>query len=176
MQKKITGNSVLQFIASLRLTVACLLILSILTFWGTLYQVENGLYLARIRFFGSWVLLIWNVIPFPGTKLVIAVLALNLVVSFFVRIKSSWEKCGILLVHAGVALLFIAAGFTHYFADESYLSLYEGEKSSYSSSYRSWELALYAASPDRESIDTVESIDFDSLSGGKRIVFPRTRI
>jgi len=39
------------WIVSPRLGVACLALLMILTFWGTVYQVYGGLYAAQQRFF-----------------------------------------------------------------------------------------------------------------------------
>ncbi|MBD3347127.1 MAG: hypothetical protein GF401_18900 [Chitinivibrionales bacterium] len=176
MLNKIAQNPFIKFIVSLRLTVICLIVLSILTFWGTLYQVDHGLYPARARFFNSWVLFIWNFIPFPGTKLVIAVLSLNLIGSFFFRLRFAWKKIGILLVHFGIVFLFLAAGFTHYFASESYLSLHEGEQSRYSSSYRNWELLLYRTNKGNIKDEKSESFDLSSLTSGSRLIFPESQI
>ena len=44
----------MKWFASIRLTVYCLLWLSVLTFWGTVYQKFHGLYMAQEVFFGSW--------------------------------------------------------------------------------------------------------------------------
>ena len=40
-----------RFLGSVRITVACLFLLFILTFWGTIAQVQQGLYAAQDRFF-----------------------------------------------------------------------------------------------------------------------------
>jgi hypothetical protein len=50
----------------------------VLTFWGTVYQVEHGLFAAQERFYNSWLILVAGFVPFPGTQLVLAVLLVNL--------------------------------------------------------------------------------------------------
>ena len=41
----------IKFLSSPRITVVCLFLLFILTFWGTIAQVQQGLYLAQERYF-----------------------------------------------------------------------------------------------------------------------------
>lgn len=41
-------------VASMKLTVVCLLLLTTLVVWGTLYQADHGLYQAQQKFFHSW--------------------------------------------------------------------------------------------------------------------------
>ena len=91
-----------------RLTVYCLAFLFVLTFWGTVYQVEHGLYAAQERFYSSWIILIGGFVPFPGTQLVLTVLTVNLTAYLMTMLgKSSF---GILLTHAGLLLLLIGGG------------------------------------------------------------------
>ena len=78
-------DRLLRFIASLRLTVACLCLATLLVFLGTLAQVDHGLYQAQDRFFRS--LLVywtprgadWKIPIFPGGYLLGTVLLVVLV-------------------------------------------------------------------------------------------------
>jgi hypothetical protein len=168
--KGISGRS-FRALISLRTTVACLLLLAVLTLWGTLYQVGNGLYAAQARFFHSWMLLIGGIVPFPGVKLVLIVLAANLLGTMAFRFPLRWHRLGLILTHAGLAILLLGAGFSYYFAHESYLTLLEGEQSNSAASYTKWELVLWAGTSHGEgaAAGEVETRDFSRLAEGQRI-------
>lgn len=136
------SNSV-QWMFSVPLTVICLALLMILTFWGTLYQVEHGLFAAQEKFFSSYVIMVFGVIPFPGAKLVLGVLMLNLLGYMINMLVFQPLKPGILMIHAGLLVLLIGGAITHHFGEESYLSLWEDEASNVSASYFEWELAVW---------------------------------
>lgn len=144
-----------------RLTVYCLALLFILTFWGTVYQVEHGLYAAQERFYNSWLIIFAGFIPFPGTQLVLTVLTVNLTAYLLTMIgKSSF---GILLTHAGLLMMLIGGGITHYFAEESQLTLVEGETSNVSASYHRWEIAVWKHTG---LVRDVVAVDADHLQAG----------
>lgn len=115
--------------ASLRITVVCLLVLAVLTLWGTFYQVDYGLHAARRRFFGSWFLLAGGFVPIPGVKLIVTLLSVNLVAALTARLRYTWRTAGVVIVHYGVLVLFVGGGVTHYVARESSLTLVEGQSS-----------------------------------------------
>jgi hypothetical protein len=119
----------LTLLSSLHLTVVGLLLLAVLTFWGTVFQVDHGLYAAQDRFFRSWIVLIGGIVPFPGVKLIVALLVVNLIAAGILKIAYSWKNLGIVMVHLGIAVLLAGTSFTHYFAREASLSLREGEQS-----------------------------------------------
>ncbi len=166
-------------LASLRITVVCLLLLFILTAWGTIYQAGNGLYAAQTRFFHSWFFLIGGIIPFPGAQLVIWVLFINLLASLIFRVKYSWGNLGNIITHAGILFLIAGSFVTYKYAVESYLPLSEGELSNVSLDRRNWELAVWHESGDAmaKKVSTLEmspdqmgrEIDFSSL-GFKAVV------
>ena len=64
------------FFSSMRLTVVCLALALVLVFWGTLAQVELGLYKAQNEFFRSFFIFWqpagagWRIPIFPGGYLV----------------------------------------------------------------------------------------------------------
>jgi hypothetical protein len=130
-------------LASLRISVACLALLLILTAWGTLYQAEHGLYAAQTRFFHSWFFLIGGIVPFPGAQTAIAALFVNLLASMIFRVKYSFANLGNVVTHAGILFLLAGSFLTYHYAQESYLPLMEKEVSNVSLDRRNWELAVW---------------------------------
>ena len=158
-------------IASLKLTVICLLVLTFLVVWGTVYQAEHGLYLAQQKFFYSWFFFIFDVIPFPGTVLVLFVLFVNLVASLFFRIGFKLSNIGNIITHTGILVLLVGGFFTFYFSQESTLILKEGETGSMSTSRHLWELAVL----EQGSAD-VYAVDTSGLGSGDSIAFPELAV
>jgi hypothetical protein len=133
------------FFLSLRLTVVLLLLLSVQVVIGTLYQVDYGLYAAQKRFFESWVILFFGVIPFPGGAAVLTLLFINLFANMLARFEYGWRQMGLILIHMGLLLLLAGGWVTKQFGQESFMSLIEGEGSNLSLSYHDWEVAAWPA-------------------------------
>jgi hypothetical protein len=135
----------LKLLSSVRITVVCLLLLFILTFWGTVAQVQQGLYVAQERFFTSFFFLAGGWFPFPGAQLVLWVLFINLVAALIVHFAKhpEWTSLGSKIVHVGLLLYFVAAFFIFHLAQESYVHLGTGESTNVSISYNNWELAYW---------------------------------
>ena len=98
--------------------------LGVLTFWGTLYQVEWGLHAAKSRFFDSW--LFWvGPIPIPGAQGVMAALIVNLIggqtILFFIKRLT----LGLALIHTGLIVLLVGGAVIHIFAREGSMMLLE---------------------------------------------------
>jgi hypothetical protein len=124
----------IKFLSSPRITVACLFLLFILTFWGTIAQVQQGLYAAQDRFFNSFFFLAAGFIPFPGAQLVLWVFFVNLICSIILTFKkyTQWVNAGLLIVHLGLILYFVAAFMIFHFSQESSVRLAEGESTNVS--------------------------------------------
>jgi hypothetical protein len=148
----------------------------VLVFVGTLDQVNIGVYEAENRYFKSFFLyftapgttlrLPW----FPGGYLVGGLLLLNLIAAHLVRLKISWKKSGILVLHSGVILLLLGQLLTSVFQVESQIRLNPGDTKNYSVSYYHDELALVDTSaPD---FDQVISIPDAQLYKGSKIPLP----
>lgn len=163
-----SSRDILTAIASLKLTVVCLVILTVLVVWGTVYQAENGLYQAQEKFFHSWFFLLFGIIPFPGTILVMFVLFVNLVFSLYYRIGFQWRNIGNIITHTGILILLLGGFLTFYFSQESSLMLREGETSSLSSSRQQWEVAIWQDSSGSGESD-VYAIDTGRVSTGEII-------
>jgi len=166
-------SALVQWMFSIPLTVFCLALLMILTFWGTLYQVEHGLYAAQEKFFTSWAVWVLGVIPFPGGKLVLGVLMINLLGYMINMLAFQPLKPGIVMIHAGLLIMLIGGAITHYYGEESYLSLWEGETSNVSSAYHEWELAVWKRDG---AMRDVLAIDTKGLPAGETLSFAPTPI
>ncbi len=154
----------IDFFSSLKLTVLCLALLMVLIFWGTLYQVEHGIWQAQQVFFRSWFIRFGFLPIFPGGKLVMSVLFVNMLVSLLFRMEVSFRKAGLVLTHLGLMLLLAGGWVTYRFGQESFLSLVEGEGSNVSQSYRDWELSLWT---DPSPPFRVIAYDTDGLRPGR---------
>lgn len=136
------------FFASLKLTVVCLSLAIVLVFAGTIAQVELGLYQAQNdffrRFFVYWTLGDSGIrIPvFPGGYLIGGLLLINLTVVSFRRFAFVPKKLGIWLIHMGLILLFFGQLLTDLFSVESMMHIREGETTNYSERPRESELVL----------------------------------
>ncbi len=162
-------NKIIGFFLSLKLTVVCLLLLSVLTVAGTLYQVEYGLYMAQQRFFDSWLILFFGFIPFPGAQWVLGLLFINLFANMIIRFQYGWRQSGIIMIHMGLLLLLAGGWVTRQFGQESFLSLLEGEGSNLSSSYHEWEIAAWREGGGR--VRDVVAIDADYAEPGRVLPF-----
>lgn len=153
----------------LRITVACLALLFLLTLLGTFHQVSYGLYDAQQRYFGAWVTLVGGIMPLPGAQLVLWVLFVNLLAVTVFRFVYRWSRVGILITHLGMFVMFFGMFFTSYFAQESSLRLQEGEWRNTSDDYYEWEVAAW-----REGTETreVSAVDLRRLAPGDQVALP----
>jgi hypothetical protein len=163
MWKTVKKHPVTRFLISLKLTVVCLLLLTALTVWGTLFQAEHGLYAAQQKFFHSWVTFLWGMIPVPGAVLIMMVLFVNLLFSLLFRIGFRLKNIGNILIHAGMMILLIGGFLTFYSSEESYIQLLEGQSTRFSQSNARWELAVWRNQPGSR---RVFAVDTDRLSSG----------
>lgn len=162
-KEKTEGNppsllSILKAAASLKLTVVCLMLLTVLVIWGTVYQADHGLYQAQQKFFHSWFFLVFGFIPFPGTVLVMFVLFFNLVNSLFFRIGFRLSNIGNIITHLGIIILLVGGFFTFYFSEESSLMLKEGETAHMSTSRSLWEVAIWERKGAEKDVYAVDAV------------------
>lgn len=132
--------------SSFGLSTVLLLLLLALTFFGTLHQIDHGLYDAQKKYFESFVVfqpVFGDLrVPLPGAQLVMALLFVNLVVGGIVRLRRSWSRAGILIVHLGIALMLLAGFVKLKYSDDGRMVLHEGEVSDWFDSYYEWEIAI----------------------------------
>lgn len=155
----IKNFSLIRTFSSLKITVTCLALLFILVFWGTIDQVENGLYHAQEQFFHSF-FLVFGWVPFPGAQLVLWILFINLVCVALTRFVYRWSHIGILIIHFGLLSYFVSAFVTLNVVEESHLTLKEGEASNASSAYHDWELSVWRQEGGKRQIIAYDAQNF----------------
>ena len=119
--------------------------LFVLTLLGTLAQVQVGLHAAQTKYFNSWFLFQEAGplrVPFPGGITLMSLLALNLFVGGFLRIRKNSQTLGVLIIHGGIGLLLLAGLVKILQADEGSLRLHEGESATHYQSYKEWEVVV----------------------------------
>jgi hypothetical protein len=141
-------RSFFQFFTSLRLTVVCLGLATLLVFVGTIAQVEQGLYQAQDRYFRSFFVYWsprgadWGIPVFPGGYLLGGILTLNLIANYIRRYKFNWANIGLLTVHLGLVLLLVGQLLTDMLSTESAMNLQLGETKNYSEDFFASELVV----------------------------------
>jgi len=104
-------------LGSQRLAVALLVLLGVLTWLGTLAQVDKGLFDVQREYFESWIVrqklpaLLggpWWSLPLPGAYPVLVLLFVNLLVGGMLRLRLSRRTVGVMITHVGIGLLLVA--------------------------------------------------------------------
>jgi len=140
-------DRLVRFFTSLRLTVVLLAFGLALVFFGTLAQVDEGLYAAQNRWFRSFVVVHAHVgkiyLPiFPGGYLLGGLLIFNLLAAHTRYYRPEKRKIGIAMIHLGVVLLLVGQLLTDLLSTESSMHIREGSSANYSEAGRSFELAV----------------------------------
>jgi hypothetical protein len=165
-------KKVFKILTSLRLTVGCLALGILLVFFGTLAQVNEGLYNAQDRWFRSFFVWTQGGVPmFPGGYLIGTVLLVNLIAAHIARFQLTWKKLGIHVLHAGVIVLLVGQLATDMFSREMQMSFAEGESRCFSVNPQSSELVFVSDTGDAFS-NKVVAIPAALLTGQKEISHP----
>ena len=167
-------------LSSLRLTVLLLALGIVVTFFGTLAQTEDGLYVAQQRYFRSWFSVWsphdpgwkWLKVPLPGGYLLGTLLVLNLIAAHTTRFKPTWRKSGIFLTHLGVLMLLLGQLATDMLSRESRMSFAEGEWRNYSEDFQRTELAFLTDAGTND-LDLVVAIPDTLLAQGGELRHPQ---
>lgn len=170
-------QSVFGLLTSMKLTVVLLVILALLTWLGTLAQVDRGIYYVQKEYFESWYVLprlpwLGIVLPLPGAVPVLALLFLNLVVGGLARMRWSIRNAGILITHLGIAFLLVAGFVKMEMSYAGHLSLYESETGNAIRSLHDWELALLRQDGDQVVERTVSGDVIEGATHGQRVRVP----
>ena len=164
------------FLASYGVAAVILTLLLILTFLGTLEQVDHGLFAVQERYFNSLFLvhIFFGIlpVPLPGAYLLMVLLFINLVCGAIIRAPKAWRRPGMLIAHSGILLLLLGGFVTYRYSISGNMRLYEGEGSSEFESYTGWvlEIVLVDAPPGADAFIIPES-DFADMTPGETRTF-----
>ncbi|HVL13861.1 MAG TPA: cytochrome c biogenesis protein CcsA [Gemmata sp.] len=183
-------KGVLRPFASLRLTVVLLALAVVLVFFGTLAQKTAGIWTTVDKYFWSWVVMIdlrptyefskiffgfpkdpasapsWAAFPFPGGKLLGALMFVNLLAAHALRFQLTWKRAGIWLTHGGLLLLFVGEFVTREFQVEQRMTIPQHQSVNFSEDSRRVELSF--ATPDTEGTDRVTVVPGKMLEEAAR--------
>jgi hypothetical protein len=173
----------LAVLASLRLTVVLFVLSFLLVFFGTLAQIDLGIWTVVSGYFRSFYVFVpfniflqfgqiffglpkewtegtpWRIggaFPFPGGWTLAILLMANLLAAHLVRFKLSWKRAGILILHAGLIVMLTGEIITGLYAVEGNMVIEEGETVSTVTDNRVCELAVI--DPSDKKTDTVTTV------------------
>jgi hypothetical protein len=136
---------VVMALSSYALASGLFLSLLLLTYLGTLDQVEHGLLHAQQKYFHSFIA-VHDVkgipLPLPGAYLLLLLLFVNVLLGMALRMRRTWAQAGMWMVHGGILLLLVGSFVSFHYADSGYISLFEGESIDHYKSYESWEVVV----------------------------------
>lgn len=138
----------MRVLGSFGLAVTLLLILFLLTWFGTLEQVDHGLYDVQKRYFESW-FVVHHVGPvpilLPGGMKVMLLFALNLLVGGLIRIRWTWRNAGVLIAHVGMAFLMLAGAVKQWSSEDGLMKLRPNEQRGVFESGTRYEVVVWDA-------------------------------
>ncbi|MSQ95714.1 MAG: hypothetical protein EXR98_14305 [Gemmataceae bacterium] len=137
----------LEVLADLRITVTLFALALVLVFWGTLAQVDHGIWTVVQKYFRTpltqpivWVplkVVFFNTIdnqvdaiPFPSGWLIGGVMLLNLLAAHAIRFKFAWNRAGIILIHVGIIIMMLGEVITGLYQVEGSMVIQVGQDSS----------------------------------------------
>jgi len=136
---------VYNFFSGYLLAIILLSLLLVLTYFGTMAQVEMGLYEASEKYFESLFLIQYiGPVPIilPGVYLVSALLFLNLFLGGLVRAKKNWRRPGMVIAHFGIIYILFAGFVAFHYTREGNMVLYEGDRSDEIYNLTDWSIEI----------------------------------
>lgn len=142
-----------------------LLFLLLLTWLGTLEQIEFGLYETSKKYFESYLLVHhagpWAVkfpwsdataealfklpaipIPLPGVNLLLTALMVNLVCGGLVRMRKDFRRLGVLVIHLGMVLMLVSGFVEFHGKHEGILRANPGQPSGTYFAFHDWDVTI----------------------------------
>jgi hypothetical protein len=133
------------FAASFGVATVVLTFLLLITYLGTLEQVEHGLYISQKKYFESmWITSIdmacclramhvpyegtWNLpVLMPGGMLLMGVLCVNMVFGGIIRIRKTGRTFGVIVTHGSIIFMLVAGLVSHMYKKDGAVALAEGQ-------------------------------------------------
>lgn len=145
-KKKNSLLRLLDFLGSFGLAAALLIMLCVLTLFGTLEQQYSVIEDVQNNYFESlFVVHQWGgkfPIPWPGGLLLLGLLGVNLLIGGLIRLRMGRSTIGVFIVHLGMVVLLFGSLIEHSLSTRGFLRVAEGQTSEEYVSYEEWELAI----------------------------------
>ncbi len=142
-----TFHAIFALLRSFGLASALFLGLLLLTYLGTLDQIEFGIHHAQQKYFHAFLVLhpVFGMpVPLPGAYLLMVLLCVNITLGALLRIRKGWAQAGMLMVHSGILVLLAGAFVNFHYAFDGQMTLHKDESVSHFTSARDWEVVLVA--------------------------------
>ena len=164
-------SGLVQRLGSFGLVVIVLLCLMVLTFFGTFAQAHMSLHQVREIYFDSFPGFMLDLglfsIPFPSALVLLSILFINLLVGGMLRMRRTWSRGGIFVIHIGIAVLLLSGLVEYASSDKGHMTLYEGQSSNRFASYYDWEVTIAERLPEgRERLYVIPNDHFAWLEAG----------
>ena len=151
LTKENIPSILVQFFSSFGLATTVLVLMTVLTFFGTLNQKEEGLHQSLSLYFHSlWVTDTAMGFPvfLPGGALLMGILSLNIFLGTVLKIRRKPETIGLFLTHIGILGFVLASFVTRYFAWEGFMAFFEGEEANRAVAHHDWQLEIVPVQDD----------------------------
>jgi hypothetical protein len=152
------GAWLVSWLSSYGLAVCLLLYLMLLTFLGTIRQVDMGLFDVQQKYFEEIVFLerVGPLsVPMLGAAAVLVLLGLNLVVGGLVRIRKQRSTWFVVVIHVGMLFLFTSGLVEYLTSRKGRMLVYEGATGATYQSYYDWEIVVRERKPGGGATDHV---------------------
>ncbi|HPO16070.1 MAG TPA: cytochrome c biogenesis protein ResB [Candidatus Hydrogenedentes bacterium] len=162
------------FSASSGVAVTLLFLLLVLVFFGTVEQVNQGLYEVQKKYFESAFVVHWLFgvvpLPLPGAYLLMGLLSINLFLGGIMRAPKQWRRPGLLIAHGGILYMVFAGFVTFHYSTNGYMTLYEQESSDAFESHYEWEFSIAEVDGQKREF-VIPASDFSELRRGRARMF-----
>lgn len=182
------------FFASFGLATVVLIFLLLITFLGTLEQVEHGLFESVLKYFESWYITsvdmacclramhlstsegAWNLpVLLPGGMTLMAVLTLNMILGGLVRIRKTGRTVGVIITHGSIVFMLLAGLVSLRFKKEGAVRLAEGQVADEFQSFHDVVIEIERLEPvskdGKRKALVIPGSQFQDLAGGKARTF-----
>ena len=150
------AHKYLNFLSRTDIFCYLLIWLIILLITGTIAQKNIGLYLAQKKYFSSFILWEFNIIPLPGGYTIMFLIFISLLARLLLY---DWkiQNTGSIIVHLGALFLLLGGGITAKYSHEGSMIIKENSSTNFISDYHQRELVITRS-------DNNETISFNITS------------
>lgn len=145
-QSKSVLKKTFDIFSSYGFATVVLILLTILTLFGTLEQANTSLYEVQNKYFNSFILVHYLFdkvpIPLPGVYLLSVLLFLNILCGAIIRARKDWRHPGMLIAHGGILYMLIAGFVTFHYSTSGHMTLFPQDRSNRYTSYYDWEIEI----------------------------------